>query len=232
MPGKTSSKGSSSEEVNKVHFSKYCRDTIVDNIEVIHEVINDDEMEEPDKEFIEHVYSCGNSDIDPYKLVVDCGCPKTVAGRPWMDAFIESKGNVKIRLEKERERFRFGPSQVFTSTQNYEIEVHVGDLTETIKVSVVDADVPLLLGLDYQSKWGMVIDVGRNIIRIRKSNQTFKMNPDSSHWKLPIQRGTLHGQAKNLVMHVNLLELDAPKLRKHIKKVHKKTRVTKLKSSY
>ena len=69
MSGKTSSNGTSSEEVNKVHLSEYCR---------------------------------------------------------------ESKGNVKIRLEKENERFRFGPSHVFTSTENYEIEVHVGDLTETI----------------------------------------------------------------------------------------------------
>ena len=46
-------------------------------------------MEEPDKQCIEHVYNCGNGDIDPYKLVVDCGSPKTISGRPWMDAFIE-----------------------------------------------------------------------------------------------------------------------------------------------
>ena len=87
--------------------------------------------------------------LTPYKLVVDCGFPKTVAGRRWKDAFIESKGDVKIRLEKENEWFQFGPLQVFTSKQNYEIEVHVGDLNDTIKVSVVDADVQLLLGLDY-----------------------------------------------------------------------------------
>ena len=83
---------------------------------------------------------------------------------------------------------------------------------------VVDADVPLLLGLDYQTKWDMfkVIDVGRS-----KSNQTFKINPKSSHWKLPIQKGTLHSQAKNLVFHVNLLEMNDNRLRKHVKKVHK-----------
>ena len=86
---------------------------------------------------------------------------------------------------------------------------------------VVDADVPLLLGLDYQTKWDMVIDVGRSVIHIRKSNQTFKMNPKSSHWKLPIQKGTLHSQAKNLVFHVNLLEMNDNRLRKHVKKVHK-----------
>ena len=33
-------KGSSSEEVNKVNFTTYCRDTIVDNIKVVHKVLN------------------------------------------------------------------------------------------------------------------------------------------------------------------------------------------------
>ena len=60
------------------------------------------------------MYSEGNSDIDPYKLVVDSACPKTVTGRPWIDAFIESKGDVKVTLEKEHEKFRFGPSQIYT----------------------------------------------------------------------------------------------------------------------
>ena len=171
-----SGKSGSSEEVNNVHFSEYCRHTISDNSETIKDACKHfNEINDTDREFIENVYSVGDCDIDPYKLVVDCGCPKTVAGRRWMDAFIESKGDVKIRLEKENERFRFGPSQVFTSKQNYEIEVHVGDLIDTIKVSVVDADVPLLLGLDYQTKWDMVIDVGRNNIHIRKSKQTFKL---------------------------------------------------------
>ena len=65
-------------------------------------------------------------------------------------------------------------------------------MREFIKVSVVDADIPLLLGLDYQIKWGMVIDIGEGTIHIRKSNQTFKIESKSNHWTLPIQSGTLH----------------------------------------
>ena len=65
----------------------------------------------------------------------------------------------------------------------------------------------------HQTKWDMVIDVGRSVIHIRKSNQTFKINPKSSHWKLPIQNETLHNQAKNLVLHVNLLEMNDGRLR-------------------
>ena len=70
MSGGKDSKRSSSEEVNDVHYSKYCRDTLIDNSEVINDAIK--HCEECDREFIEHVYKEGNCDIDPYKLVVDC----------------------------------------------------------------------------------------------------------------------------------------------------------------
>ena len=108
-----------------------------------------------------------------------------------MDSFIESQDNIFVKIEKENEKFKFGPSEVFTSNANYEINISLGDLKDKIKVSVVDTDVPLLLGLDYQKRWGMVIDVGKSKIHIRKSNQSFDINPNSSHWRLPIQTENL-----------------------------------------
>ena len=57
--------------------------------------------------------------------------------------------------------------------------MNIGHLKEFIKVSVVDADIPLLLGLDYQTKWGMMIDIGRKEIFIRKSQQMFKVDAHS-----------------------------------------------------
>ena len=153
-------------------------------------------------------------------LIVDSACPKTVTGRPWIDAFIESKGDVSVRLEKEKENFRFCPSQIYTSKENYQIKVNVGNMKELIKVSVVDADIPLLLGLDYQIKWGMVIDVGKGSIHIRKSNETFKIKSQSSHWTLSIQSNSLHNQTRHHVYNVNLFDMTKSQLRKHVQKVH------------
>ena len=40
--------------------------------------------------------------MDPYKCVVDKGCPKTVAERIWLDAYVELKeSDIKIKVEKE-----------------------------------------------------------------------------------------------------------------------------------
>ena len=68
-------KRSSSEEVNDVHYSKYCRGTLIDNSEVINDAIK--HFEECDREFIEHVYKEGNY---PYKLVVDWDVLKQLQG--------------------------------------------------------------------------------------------------------------------------------------------------------
>ena len=115
----------------------------------------------------------------------------------------------------------FGPSKVYISHGRCEIEVQIGSLQEKIYISVVDADIPLLLGLDFQRKWGMVIDVGKNEIFIRKSGEYFTMRNEGKHWMLPIQTGCLHKQAKNLVFNVTIDTLDSHNLRKHVVKIHK-----------
>ena len=155
------------------------------------------------------VFSEGNCIIDPYKLVVDSACPKTVTGKSWMDAFIESKDDINIKRTKEKEFFKFGPSKVSLSKENYEIEVAIGKLKEKIKVSVVDADIPLLLGLDYQEKWGVVIDIGRKELKIRKSKETFKIHPDATHWTLHIQGDkNLYDKAVEYAYHTSIESLD------------------------
>ena len=113
----------------------------------------------------------GNTDVDPYEGVIDSGCPKTVAGKAWIDAFIESKQDMVTR-NREDEYFRFGPSMTYKSSENYEIDVEIGKLKDTIKVSVVEANIPLLIGLDCQKRWGMVIDVDKDTIYFKKSKDT------------------------------------------------------------
>ena len=65
-----------------------------------------------------------------------------------MDVFMESKGNsVEIKVRKEKESFRVTNPDIYKSEENYEIEVEIGNLKEKIKVSVVAANIPLLLGM-------------------------------------------------------------------------------------
>ena len=57
MSGRKGSNRNSSEEVIDVHYSKYCRDTLVDNSEVIKDAVKHCENKDIDREFIDHVYN-------------------------------------------------------------------------------------------------------------------------------------------------------------------------------
>ena len=137
------------------------------------------------------VYQEGNLDIDPYNAVVDTGCPKTVCGKPFMDAFIASKGKYEhIKRSYENQSFKFGDGKIYNSNMNHEINVEIGGYKTTLNTSVVDTNIPLLLGMDYLKKWGVIIDTGKEELYLRKSNESFKIDAaKSNHWKLPIQNG-------------------------------------------
>ena len=208
-----------SEEVNEINYSR-----TKENYER-----KDDNNESSSEEDIKDmlmkiVYSEGSLDADPYNAIVDTGCPKTVCGKAFMDAFITSKGeDVFIRRKHEKEHFKFGNGKVYTSTESHQIEVEIGRMTTKVWTSVIDADIPLLLGLDYLKRWGVVIDIENESIFIRKCNKSFKINSRlSNHWKLQIQgEKALHKRAHRLVLKVDLCELDDADLRKHIVKTHK-----------
>ena len=205
-----------SEQINEINYSRIKENNERTNY--------DDENSSKEEMMMKIVYSEGDLDADPYNAVVDTGCPKTVCGKAFMDSFITSKGkDVFIRRKYEKENFKFGNGQVYTSTESHEIDVEIGRMKTKIWTSVIDANIPLLLGLDYLKKWGVVIDIENESLFIRKCDQSFKINSRlSNHWKLQIQSGkVLHKRAHQLVLKVDLCNLDDIDLRKHILKTHK-----------
>ena len=205
----------SSDKLNEVHYSSYD-----DNLEQIKSIIaadcDDDNDESLNKDFILAVYKEGNNDISPNHCIVDTACPKTVAGVKWLDSHSESNGRDYnlIRRKAENEKFKFGPSDVYVSKYKYEIKVKIGRLEEFINVSIVEADIPLLLGMDYQNKWGMILDTGRKQIFIEKTQETFNVDTSrTNHWKLPIRPGkTAHDEARHVVFKTDLSEINNRKL--------------------
>ena len=177
-------------------------------------------------------YGVYKEDIDPYTCIIDTGCPKMVTGRMWMDAYVKSRGEkVKIRTGKENENFRFGPSEIYKSEAYYEIEIEMKNLKDKIKVSVVEANIPLLLGLEYQMEWGMVIDLGKQEIYIRKSKDRFKKEKEMNHCMLPIQRKKQRKEeVENLTYMMNLKITQDRQLRQCVKR-YTRNRVTNRKNS-
>ena len=100
--------------------------------------------------------------------------------------------------------------------------MNIGKLKTVIYVAVVEADVPLLLGLDYQERWGIVLDVEEGTLKIKATGETFKVKTSrKNHWKLKLQHKPLHVVASDIVYNVKMVDMDKYELRRHVLKVHK-----------
>ena len=145
-----------------------------------------------------------------------------MAGKAWLEAFTEDSPWMDIKRYKENETFRFGNGPAYISSMGYIIPVTIGKLKTELKISVVEANVPLLLGLDFQQEFGVVIDTGRQTLFIKASGEEFNMSRQGNHWRLPLRSNrTMCTQAEKHVLLVNMDEMDNRNLWKHIKKVHK-----------
>ena len=95
-----------------------------------------------------------------------------------MDSYVESLGNkdYMIKRKREEEYFKFGPSDVYISTMSHKLSVEIGNMITSIEVSVVQADVPLLLGTDYQEKRGIIMDITKKELYFKKSKETSEIS--------------------------------------------------------
>ena len=103
---------------------------------------------------------------------MDSGCPKSVAGKLWVNLYKQSVMNMEefkdfnFKEYDEKEDFKFGSSQVYTSHKAITLPVKIGIRTTSIIVSQVNANIPLLLGRDYLKKWKCNMNFENNTLRM------------------------------------------------------------------
>ena len=88
----------------------------------------------------------------------------------------------------ETQAFKFGYEENYNSKLNHRIQIKIGKSYFLINVSVIDTEIPLLLGTDFQKMWGIVVDIGRKQVFLRETNEYVKVEQSKTHrLKLPIQ---------------------------------------------
>ena len=128
-------------------------------------------------------------------MILDTAATKSVVGRPWMDEFYENSSDETkkaIRLRKDERNFRFGDKTLFPSREEVSVPLEMGKLKENIDVSIVEADIPLLIGIPELTELGFVIDVGNKTLTIKKTSETFNLcKTKSGHLALPLVSSSL-----------------------------------------
>ena len=93
--------------------------------------------------------------------ITDCACSKTVAGQPWLEAYLEAarRAGLDPQLESCEEEFRFGASRVFKATHAATIHFNVLGKHFAVRASIVNGEAPLLLSRKVLASLGMIYDI-------------------------------------------------------------------------
>ena len=104
------------------------------------------------------------------EMVVDCGAPKTLIGERYLKEYLKQNDLEESMLKKTlcKLRFRFGPSQLYISTERVKVPITMrikdGYTTQFVEAYVVQAEIPFLMGMDILKKWGAVIEIAERKI--------------------------------------------------------------------
>ena len=124
------------------------------------------------RETVKEVGVCYHVPAEVYTLrhegtlvgITDTACAKTVTGTGWLQQYTDMlpEGMPKPTLIRECEAFRFGTGKVHYSAFAVNLHFALGNSVVTLRASVINGDVPLLLSKQVLASLGMVYDVAAN----------------------------------------------------------------------
>ena len=93
----------------------------------------------------------------------------------------------RVRVYDDNRSFRFSNDSVYPSKEEVSIPITLGKLKENVKVSLIDANVPLLLGRPDMERLGFVVDFKKRTLKIKDTGETFSLKRTvQGHLALPI----------------------------------------------
>ena len=169
-------------------------------------------------ETVEETILAVASEVD--RMIVDTAATKSVAGEFWYKnhrEIVDNKTKSMMKTRDEKRNFRFGNSVRYPSLFEVDIPFQLGNLDTDIHVSIIKADIPLLLGLEDMKKLGFVIDCDNKTIFTKRTDETFQLEvTDTNHLALPFVPMIVKNEDDIL-----LTETDTTKEKmKKIKKIH------------
>ena len=85
------------------------------------------------------------------KALIDSGCPELCAGVSWMETYQSTRGD-KFKSISDHQTFKLG--ETLYDTVDYKlVPIDLGNVTEYVKVGVIEADIPLLISQAQLKKW-------------------------------------------------------------------------------
>ena len=153
------------------------------------------------------------------QMLIDSGCPEMVCGAGWMKTYESACGKQLEKVEKF-DNFKFGNS-VFKSSYAKIVPFKIGKLEEKIEVSIVDANIPMLLSKKKLREWGAQIDFSENKMYLKKTRETIQLNEvTQGHLTYPMAKN-VKNDCEELIHSILLVKKDGKIRMKEIRKIHR-----------
>ena len=154
-------------------------------------------------------------------ILMDTGCPKTVAGVKWLKQLIASmtpEARSRVKKYPSSASFRFGGKEVKRSLGFYTLPINVAGKNLILQTEVVSSSIPCLVSKAAMKKAGGIINLEEDSIRL--FGKFVHMNTNASgHYTLPVEQYEVIEGEENKVF---IVEHERPEYNEmQIHKMHK-----------
>ena len=122
--------------------------------------------------------------------ILDSGCPKPVAGEPWINCYLETlseKEFADVKVSSSGDVVQFGDGAPKVVQKKIRIPIYADGIHKKLLwVNVVESDIPLLFSESTMGRYKMAIDFGKRILFIDNVKQDHMFFSSSGHYCLPI----------------------------------------------
>jgi len=94
--------------------------------------------------------------------VLDSACSSTIAGKDWVDCFVDSLNNEEksqVIHKKRNTVFKYGSGERLTSLGKVVLPCYLAGQKCTIETDVIDSEIPMLLSKKAMKKANMKLDL-------------------------------------------------------------------------
>ena len=154
--------------------------------------------------------------------VIDSGAKSNVAGKVWVDSFLESLSEDELKEVSEERyvaKYRFGDGEEVLSDVKIKLPVVIGGVKQSLTTSIVNKELPLLLSFESLNRNRAIIDFGNLVMKVGNNSISLKRTSESGHLLLSLLPVTSNTR---FILHVRDLEnLSYKDKEKKMLKLHK-----------
>ena len=131
---------------------------------------------------------------------------------------LTDKEQNNIVRKRDNRYFKFGNGVRFPSKEEITIPKGLGTLKSSLGISVVDADIPLLIGAPDMKRLGLTVNFEKDKVHISKTGEVLDISTnENNHLTIPLKTVPLSKDTHSIM---SVMDCDEKEKRKKIKRVH------------